>query len=60
MTIILFHCFLQCALHNATPEPEDVSVEEKMSVVISMVRRVNAYKHVIMLEITSPVEVQIP
>ena len=50
---------MQCALHSATLEPGDVSVEGKMSVVISMARMVNAYKHVIMLEITSPVEVQI-
>ena len=46
--------FMQHALLSVTLEPGGVSAEERMTVVISMVMMENAYKHVIIREITSP------
>ena len=44
---------MQHALLSVTLEPWDVLAVERMTVVISMVMMENAYKHVIMWEITS-------
>ena len=49
---------MQHALPSVTLEPEDVLAEERMTVVISMVIWENAYKHVILLKIILPAEVQ--
>ena len=38
-------------------EPGSVSAQEMISVVISTMKRINVYQHVIKLEITLPVEV---
>ena len=48
---------MQHALLSVTLEPGDVLAEERMTAVISMVTVGNAYKDVIMWEITSPAEV---
>ena len=56
---MLYTVFMQHALPSVTLEPGDVSAEERMTVVFSMVTMVNAYKHVIMRERTSPAMVYI-
>ena len=48
---------MQSALLSAIQELRGVSAEEKMTVVISMIMRENAYKDAIMLKITSTAEV---
>ena len=54
---MLYIVFMQHAILIVTLEPGDVLAEERMNVVISMVKMVNVYKHVIMWKMTSSVEV---
>ena len=55
----LFHCFYaQLAIQSVTLlESRCVLGQEKRNVVISMMKRINVYLHVIKLELTSPVQV---
>ena len=48
---------MQSALLSAILELGGVSAEEKMNVVISMIMEEDAYKHVIMLKLTSTAQV---